>query len=77
MKKNLIESKLEVSFCHCYWAMLKNVAYKTNDNRLPLADIRKELPNLSMLLLSLSIPHCFDEFWMKKEEGKVKQYKLL
>lgn len=57
MKKNLIESKLEVSFCHCYWAMLKNVAYKTNDNRLPLADIRKELPNLSMLLLSLSIPH--------------------
>ena len=52
---------------------MKNVAYKTNNERLPIVDIRKELPNLRMIFLSLSIAYCFDEFWRKKGEGEKTQ----
>ena len=60
-------------FCHCYWATMKNVAYKTHNERLPIVDIRKELPNLRMIFLSLSIAYCFDEFWRKKGGGEKSQ----
>lgn len=70
--KKLVERQHEV-FCHCYWATMKNMAYKTSNERLPIIDIRKELPNLRMILLSLSIAYCFDEFWRKKGGGEKSQ----